>query len=322
MTLEVSIYGGAGFVGRALAESLSSVPENEFEVTVIDNYSISPAEELSSGIKIVEADVTVSADCRPADWFKAYSHLEEGEHTIVWLPAVQGYDRRVDSFGEQNVYPIFNLFEAIDYYKAKDRIRRIVLASSQAVYAPGKNLTEQSRKEPLSVYGVSKLSQEQTLFSLARLFGINVYAMRYSVILGGGQSYDSMESGVLRNWARSFQNGEGPEVYGDGLHVRDFVHIDDVTAANTSAILSDNFENISLNIAGFSCSVVDLAYMFQEAAISPDPKILGECPRADGGTCDITSSYRLATERLGYEPTKDLYTQVSDSFNHFYALNV
>jgi len=247
-----------------------------------------------------------------------FGHLAEGTHSIVWLPAVQGYTRTIDKFGSNNVYPIFNLFEAIRYYKAEARIRRIVLASSQAVYGPGRDLVEGvSATSPISVYGVSKLAQEHVMCNLAKLNGITVYSMRYSVILGAGQSCDSLESGVMRNWTRSFKDGKGPEVYGDGLQVRDFVHISDVTYANIKAIESDDFRNDIFNVGGFTCSVIDLAYIFQEASGSKDPEVLGNCPREDGGALDFTSSYKHAYKKLGYEPTRNLGIQVSEAFEHF-----
>ncbi len=325
MTSDVSIYGGAGFVGHALTERLV---ESGHRVTVVDDLSIeppnggdgrSPTSPSRTPYAFVEGDVTVPKGTM--DWDRVFGHLAEGLHTIVWLPSVQGYDKTIDVFGHQNVCPVFNLFEAIRHFEAEGRVRKIVLASSQAVYSPGKNLTEQSRKEPISVYGVSKLSQENTMIYLSRLFDIPVYSMRYSVILGAGQSYDSAESGVLRNWSRDYKKGLGPEVYGNGLHVRDFVHIDDVTDANVLAINDRGSENLALNVAGFSCSVVDLAYIFQEVAGGPDPRITG-LQRGDGGTCDITSSYRLAAEKIGYEPKKNLRTQVADSFAHFSSIQI
>ena len=325
MNYDISIFGGAGFVGHALARRLV---ETDYRVTVVDDLSIKPASNIEGFPSTPPSEIPykfVKGDVRTPtgniEWERVFGHLSERTWTIVWLPAVQGYDRSIDKFGETNVYPIFNLFEAIRHYGAEKRIRRIVLASSQAVYGEGRNLVEGvSRTEPTSVYGVSKLTQEHVMKDLARLFGITVYSMRYSVILGKGQSFDSMESGVMRNWTRSCKEGLGPEVYGEGLQVRDFVHIEDVTDANVLAVESDRYVNEAFNVGGFSCSVIDLAYMFQEVSGCKDPRILGTCPREDGGVADFVSSSQHATELLGYEPNKDLTTQVTDSFKHFSGL--
>ena len=333
MNYDVSVFGGAGFVGHALARRLV---ETDYRVTVVDNLSTEPASDLESFPSIPPSKTPytfVKGDVRAPvgdmEWERVFGHLAEGTWTIVWLPAVQGYTRTIDQFGENNVCPIFNLFEAIRHYGAEKRIRRIVLASSQAVYSPGKNLTEGvSATDPISVYGVSKLAQEHVMLNLARLFGISVYSMRYSVILGKGQSPASLESGVMRNWVRAYKKRLGPEVYGAGLHVRDFVHIDDVTDANVRAIESDRYVNDAFNVAGFSCSVIDLAYMFQEVCSTnvdgdipfQEPRVLGNCPRDDGGIHDFTSSSLHAAEVLNYEPERDLVTQVTDSFKHFNAL--
>ena len=321
MKPKILIYGGAGFVGSALTRALVS---KSYEVTVIDNYSIATASDPVEGAKYVEANVVDSwiTDSRKEPDVYPFA---QGEYTIVWLAAVQGYTRTLDEFGQNNVYPLFNLFEAIRYFKAADRINRIVLASSQAVYAPGRRLTEMfSRTEPISAYGVSKLCQEQALDSLARLYGINYLSLRYPVILGKGQSYDSMESGVMRNWTRSFQKGLGSEVYGDGLQIRDFVHIDDVTEVNIKAIEKDckfmSSETRAFNVGGFDCSVIDLAYIFQEASGSAEPRVLSACPRSDGGVHDFTNNYDRAYQALGYEPQAGLGSQVADAFNHFNSI--
>jgi len=323
LSTNVSIFGGAGFVGHALARRLVAT---DHRVTVVDNLSTKPASDLppsETPYKFIKGDVrSFKEDDGGSEWHRVYGHLAENDWTIVWLPAVQGYSRSASDFGDNNVYPLFNLFEALQEFNAAERIKRIVIASSQAVYSPGRKLTEaHSPADPISVYGVSKLLQENAMFKLARMLGITVTSMRYSVIIGPGQSFDSLESGVLRNWTRSFKEGKGPEVYGDGLQLRDFVHIDDVTDANVKAINSEVYEDSIFNIGGFSCSVVDLAYIFQEASGSKDPVILGHCPRNDGGVHDFTSSYRHAQSKLGYEPSRGLGLQVSEAFQHFYSLN-
>lgn len=322
MSYNVSIYGGSGFVGRALADALietSSHPHlvQPHRVTIIDNLEVEPAAPWPSKGNYTFAQANVKSSKGEAGWNKAFGHFAENNHTIVWLPAVQGYARGIDEFGLSNVYPTFNLFEAIRHYGAERRINRIVLASSQAVYAPGVGLTEASPVTPISIYGSSKLIQEKAMFDLARLYDIPVYAMRYSVILGAGQSYDSFESGVMRNWVRSFKEDKGPEVYGDGLQLRDFVHIDDVTSANVKAVTSTSEENDIFNIGGYSCSVIDLAYIFQDVSGSREPRVLGECPREDGGVHNFVSSGRHAYDVLGYEPRSGLSAQVADAFQHF-----
>lgn len=315
MNPKILIYGGAGFIGSALTKELVG---KGYEVTVIDNYSIAPATSPVEGAEYVEADVI-------DHWVSDVYPFSEGEYIVVWLAAVQGYSRTVGAFGQNNVYPVFNLFEAIHHSDAAVRVNRIVLASSQAVYAPGKRLTEKySPTEPISAYGVSKLCQEQTMGNLCRLYGIDFCSLRYPVVLGKGQSYDSMESGVLRNWTRSFQKGDGPEVYGEGLQIRDFVHIEDVTSVNVKAVEHGQpfsaDETKAFNVGGYTCSVIDLAYIFQEASGSKDPRILGECPRDDGGVYDFTNNYDKCYRVLGHEPQVGLGSQVADSFNHFNSM--
>jgi dTDP-L-rhamnose 4-epimerase len=147
--------------------------------------------------------------------------------------------------------------------------RRVVLASSRAVYGegpyrcpahgivhPGPRSREQlatgswdppcptcgmpldphpagpgTPSRPVSVYGLTKRDQEELLLGLLPPRGVDVVALRLQNVYGPGQSLRNPYTGILSIFSVRFLGGEGVSVFEDGRESRDFVHVDDVVEA-------------------------------------------------------------------------------------------
>jgi dTDP-L-rhamnose 4-epimerase len=299
------VVGGAGFIGRPVCRCLL---ERGWDVHVADNLTIRPEAQLPAGAKISWVDVRYYSQL-------ASALIMADPEVVVWLAARQGYADDWRNYEAVNVQPIYALAEAL----RGRAVRRVVLASSQAVYAPGTALREDAPKVPTSVYGLSKWQGEQAAEHFARNGGPPVIALRPSIVLGSGQATQSTESGVLRNWARAAMAGRAPEIYGTGEHVRDFVHVEDV--AEAFAVASEIDEAASggasvpfraFNLGGWPRSLLGLASAFQEAwGVGPQPIILGKDVRP-GGEFSMTSDSTAARLALGWEPRLGIERQVTD----------
>jgi nucleoside-diphosphate-sugar epimerase len=302
------VVGGAGFIGRPVCRRLLA---DGWDVWVADNLVIQPEEPLPAGIHFHWADVRYYSQITLA--------LEVSRPEIVfWLAARQGYGDDWRWFASVNVAPAYALAEALREADAAGRpVQRVVLASSQAVYAPGMQVQEDHPKVPTSVYGLSKWQQEQAFEHFARAGGPPVVALRPSIVLGRGQAVQSSESGVLRNWARAVQAGRRPEIYGTGEHVRDFVHVEDVAEAFVRAAQQApggaRPPFVALNLGGPSASLLELARLFQAAwGGCPEPEVLGREVRP-GGEFSMTSDPSAAWEALGgWVPGRGIEQQVGD----------
>jgi UDP-glucose 4-epimerase len=298
--MKVFIFGGAGFIGQALYREL--IHDSSLKVSIVDNGLIQPEVTLPSDASLFEVDVT-----RPVKMKKLLA--DHRPEIIYWLPAVQGYGPKYSKFGANNVGAVYTLFESIDSVVGY-RPHRIILASSQAVYSPGENVSETWPMRPHSIYGYSKIQQEEAMrwFSFER--GIDFVALRYSIVLGRGQALQASESGMLRNWYRAFKLNEPPEIYGTGRHVRDFVHITDVTKANVLALtmLCGVY-----NVAGFASNILSMCGLFRSASGCFEPNILGKDIRP-GGEYSLTSDYHRIETEWGWCPTISLRDQVEDFF--------
>jgi len=308
--MKVMIFGGAGFVGRNLGRRCI---EEGHGVTTVDNLCVAPAEPAPSGVYIYKEDV-----CDRAAMMDILKR--EVPDVIFWLAAKQGYHRDWSTYSHTNNTALYNLFNGISavrgIYKPK-----VVIASSQAVYHPTISASETDLTDPPSIYGWTKLQAEMSALWLARHIGLrDMVVLRYSIILGAGQSLQSSESGLLRNWYRAYQEGRPIQVYGTGKHIRDFVSIDDVTEANMKAMEHDCTAPgpQAFNIHGFEASILKMVDLFKAAVFARctdnaqiSTNVMNEEVRP-GGEYSLTSCGDKALAHFGWKPEKEIYDQIVD----------
>jgi len=286
-----AIIFGAGFIGTATG---NRIHEDGGEVVGADNWMIKSGERQLFDCQTVDVRKPKNVEA----FISAYR-----PPVIFWFPARQGYKMDHAAFADVQVRGTYSLFQALDALKEDGyRPDRIVLASSQAIYSPGVDAPEGHPKDPPSVYGFSKLQQEEAFRWFCRSREIVCLAMRYSIVLGPGQALQSTESGLLRNWNRCLKDRKAPEIYGDGEQLRDFVHIDDVARANIQAAKYPVSE--SFNIGGQTRSVKEMAAAFDSMTDCKTPVVTGKAERP-GGEYSMTSSSSYAKERLKWEAIAD-----------------
>lgn len=303
--MKVLIFGGAGFIGRSLANALHRRGD---EVCIVDDFSVTPEARPDKGVELCRLDISDFDNVRSIlhekanDW-KSYK--------LCLMHAKQGYHKDYQEYGRINVLSAYALHEAISAGTVEARelqeygVDQILLASSQAIYEPGLDVMEGSWKMPPSVYGMTKYQQERYLAWLCHRSGVPIALMRYSIVLGYGQALQSSESGIMRNWLRDWREGRPLCVYGSGEHIRDFVSIDDVTAANVLAL--DERLTGPLNVYGFPSTVLGLAEIFSELT-GAEIQILGRDVRP-GGEYTLTSSTSSWSPH-SWKPKVDLEGQV------------
>lgn len=157
-----------------------------------------------------------------------------------------------------------------------ESVRRLVVASSRAIYGEGKYqgrdgfvypgaralddlqngvfecrdpgsgdiatpvpTDESSRIHPSSIYGITKQVQEQLILTGGAALGIGAVALRYQNVYGPGQSLKNPYTGILSIFSTLLLQGKDVNIFEDGKESRDFVFIDDVVAATIAAIDSN-----------------------------------------------------------------------------------
>jgi dTDP-L-rhamnose 4-epimerase len=95
---------------------------------------------------------------------------------------------------------------------------------------------EDAALRPRSLYAASKTAQEHYALAWSESTGGSVVALRYHNVYGPGMPRDTPYSGVAAIFRSTLEKGQPPKVFEDGGQMRDFVHVDDIAAANLAAM--------------------------------------------------------------------------------------
>jgi UDP-glucose 4-epimerase len=290
--MRVLVTGGAGFIGSGIAEALVAASH---EVRVLDDLSTGYSDNVPAEAELIEGDVADAG---------LVAKAVDGVDAVVHLAARRAVLRSVE---DPLATDIANVHGTLTVLKAAvdARARRFVSASSSGVYGtdPPMPTPETTPPRPRSPYAVSKLAGEHYCRVFAELYGLETLSLRYFNVFGPGQRPDCAYAAVVPLFIDALRRGHSPTVHGNGMQSRSFTYIDDVVAANLSALSAPAAacQGQSYNIAGdASYTLLDLLDMLG--------RILGVTPRPSHAAPrpgDIRSSradITAARTALGYEP--------------------
>jgi len=250
---KVLVTGGAGFIGSSVAIKCI---QNGHEVVILDNLSSGSNKVLehleSLGVRAVIGDIR--------DPYSVQRAMHDCD-AVVHLAAQISVPASIENPQENNSINAEGTQLILDYCKQFD-VKRVVVASSAAVYGQGSRLPlrEELAGDLLSPYAQSKWNNEQQIIA-SRLDGQNTVALRLFNVYGPGQRSDGGYAAVIPTFIDMMVNGKAPTINGDGLHTRDFVHVDDVAKLILTIIENEwhALENHVYNVAtGNETSLLDL----------------------------------------------------------------
>lgn len=269
----ILITGGAGFIGSHTADALI---ERGHRVRVLDKLdpqihadSANFPAYMHARVECLRGDV-----CEPSCIREALEGIDVVYHFAAQTGVGQSmYDMR--GYVHTNCTGTATLLEAV--IKEKYPIKRLVLASSRAVYGEGTHScpvhgivypgvrkreelehgrfsvtcpvcgkdaaaspTEEDRPlAPVSVYGWTKKQQEEQCQYAAATFGLPVTILRYFNVYGSRQSLNNPYTGVITVFFNRIMSKLPIFLYEQGTPLRDFVHVSDVIRANLLALEHD-----------------------------------------------------------------------------------
>lgn len=289
------VTGGAGFIGSRLVRVLL---ERGLTVTVLDDLSTGTRAAVPPGAGFVEGDVRDPEAVR-----QSLAGADAVFHLAAKVSVRGSFDRFYEDI-ETNVLGTANVLRCLD----AGAVRHFVLASSMAVYAEsdtGHPVSESHPTRPTSPYGVGKMSAELLCSHVLRLTGTPFTALRYFNTFGPGQRFTPYV-GVITIFVTRLLKGETPVIFGDGLQRRDFVHVDDI-AAGTAAALDGPPDTYNLG-TGRGTTVNELAALLIDR-INPNARV-AHGPAQEGELRNSVADIREAGSKLGYEPRRNLATDI------------
>jgi dTDP-L-rhamnose 4-epimerase len=326
----VLVTGGAGFIGSALAGRVAHRFGRWVAFDILHPQVHVDRERpasLPAAVELVVGDVT-SDD----DWDALLADFTPD--VIVHLAAETGTSQ---SFYEATRHALVNtvgttvMMDALG--RAKVRPRRVVLASSRAVYGEGTWVTESGERfvpgprshaqlergewdvpgarptlseagvslpRPVNVYGATKLAQEGLLDSWCGSSGVPLTALRLQNVYGPGQSLINAYTGIVSLFSQLAEAGESIPLYEDGRVVRDFVYIDDVVSALVAA-LDESAPTGTFDVgSGVASTLAELAQAIADYHGAPAPTVTGRY--RDGDVRYAAASIEATRGALGWNP--------------------
>jgi len=287
------VTGGAGFIGSHLVDALVS---SGCKVTVLDDLStgrLSNLEHLKDNITFYKGDI-----CNRETLDTAVKGCDVIFHQAAMVSVPQTVENPVDSAMTNEVGTLFVLESA-----RKNNVKRVVLASSCAVYGDDSQLpkVENMLPKPLSPYAVQKLTGEYYARLYSDLYGVETVCLRYFNVYGPRQDPTSPYSGVISIFMSKAVSKEAPVIFGSGNQYRDFVFVDDVVNANLLAAIAEGASREVFNIGTGKYVTIDRLWKMTCDLCGLNIKP-GYKPPRDGDIVESVANIDHAKTVLGFNP--------------------
>src|ERR1051325_11415877 len=334
MSKHALVTGGAGLIGSHLTDLLL---REGWNVRVLDNLEpnthrrgkpswINPKAEFVEGDMRDRETITAALD----------------KIDIVFHQAAYGgYMPEISKYVHVNSLGTAQMLEVIREKNLP--IKKIIVASSQAVYSEGAGTcpkhglvfppvrpVEQLQKgdwevhcpicgaitksaptpenAPVggeTVYGLTKVDQEKLVLLWGKQVGVATVALRYSCTYGPRQSIFNPYTGVIAIFCTRLLNNLSPVLYEDGEQTRDFSFVEDIARANLLAAETDKLDGLPVNIGSARRTPIHAVAERLSDILKIDiaPEVNGEF--RPGEMRHLTSDTSLARS-VGYKPIVDL----------------
>ena len=278
------ITGGLGFIGTAF---LRKYRDRFNRVVVLDN--LLPQVHRKTMKRFSEKDVEFY--CVDISLLDSLSRIDlSGSFDFIHMASETGTG---ESFSKSNIHLSTNALGTLNLFRWVQaqgiNINHIINLSSRAVYGEGtyiignKERCPPQRKQfvendpkylfsnfiphnssqnslPTSIYGSTKLFQENIINNLFTYQDTKVTHLRLQNVIGKGQSPDNPYTGVIPFFINRLKRGEVIEVYEDGQIIRDFIDVKDVANEIYFHLIEpDNSRNLFNVGSGLPISILKLA---------------------------------------------------------------
>lgn len=335
---KVLITGGAGFIGSHVADELL---KSGYSVRALDNLSPqvhgpnpTRPDYLNKDVELIVGDIR-----DPRTVQRAVQGVDAVYHFAASVGVGQSMYEIADYTSTNNLGTAI-LLESL----SKQRVDRLVVASSMSIYGEGAyrvegktrlnvsprplhqlkmgqwELMDQFGRElepvptgesktvaPSSVYALSKYDQERLCMVVGEAYGIPTVALRFFNVYGPRQSLTNPYTGVLAIFAARMLNGHSPLIFEDGKQQRDFVHVGDLAKACRLALEVAEASGHVFNVgSGHRMTVRAVAQHMAEAlgCENLEPEITHKYRVGDIRHC--FADIKHACQVLGYSPRVEL----------------
>lgn len=290
--MNVLITGGAGFIGSHVSDLLL---EEGYSVTIVDNLSTGSILHLNREAEFVAADICDEGMDAIFQRVRPHIVIHLAAQTSVTKSLIDPLDD-----AKTNVAGTLRILDNC----VKHHVKKVIYASSAAVYGIpiALPLNEDHPLQPLSFYGLSKLTSEHYMKLYHSLHGLQYTILRLANVYGPRQDAAG-EGGVVSIFLSRLLNRLTPAIYGDGEQTRDFIYVKDIAHAIFAAIGRGDggCYNVSTGAATSINSLLRLACSVTGSPYAPE-----YYPARRGDIVHSILDHSLASERLNWLPAYSL----------------
>lgn len=310
----VLVTGGAGYVGSVCCSELVRLGHS---VTVVDDLSTGFRDAVPAGAAFVQLDVRDACAVRELamqNRFDAVFHFA-AKALIPESVSDPG------AFFQTNVASSISMLEAL----RAAGIHAFLFSSSASVYGTPEMtpIDEDSAKNPVNSYGLTKLILEQALEWYAKAYGWSVTAFRYFSAAGATTHHGERHHPETHLIPLLLETAAGEReyfnLYGDdyktfdGTCLRDFVHVLDIARAHIFAL-------DKINQPGMRCYNIGLGKAYSVRQVHREVEIvtgrtvpLRVAGRRPGDPSVLYASPRRIMEDLGWNPEHSSLREIVES---------
>jgi len=302
----VLVTGGAGFIGSNFCRYWAQNHASD-AIIVVDSLTYAANRDSISDVR--QVDLHVADICDTA--YVANLLRERNIQTIVHLAAESHVDRSIlgpDAFIETNIVGTHSLLKAaraVWLEEGSGKPHRFHHVSTDEVFGSLEEneagFQESSPYAPNSPYAASKASSDHLVRSYNKTFGLAVTTSNCSNNYGPFQHPEKLIPTIILNAL----SGKHLPLFGDGLNVRDWIHVDD-HCRGIEACLAHGVSGQTYNIGGNNelanivvvdaiCNEIDLAFSKDSSLTERFPS----CPASKGHKTGELK--RFVRDRAGHD---------------------
>ena len=304
--MKILVTGGAGFIGSHIVDAFLNLGHT---VVVVDNLYTGRLENLNTKAKFYLMDISTK---------EIKKVFQQENFDVVCHHAAQMDVRKsvADPIFDAgiNVLGTLNLLQNCVRFSVKSLL---FASTGGAIYGKQENFPcdEDHPVQPVSPYGITKLTVEKYLHFYSTEYKINYIILRYANVYGPRQNPQG-EAGVVAIFCNKLLSGKQPIINGDGKQTRDYVYVEDVVKANVLGLSSD--KNGIFNIGtGIETDVNELfdklnTYTGEKVKRVHGPPMPGEQSRS-------VISFKKAEKILSWKPEVTIDTGLKITLDFFKA---
>jgi len=306
--MKILVTGGAGFIASQIADEYIN---EGHQIFILDNLTTGFEKNINLKAQFIREDICSSA---------IISLFEKEKFDIVNHHAAQIDVRKSVNDpvfdANTNILGTINLLQA----SIKTGVKKFIFASTGgAIYGEQEYFPadEKHPTNPVSPYGITKLTIEKYLYFYRNEYGLKYSILRYANVYGPRQNPFG-EAGVVAIFTNKLLRNENPVINGNGKQTRDYVFVEDVVKANVIA-LNDNSSEIYNVGTGTETSVNELFLKLNKVAGNKAEEKHGPAPKGEQ-LRSVISSAKLFN-RFKWKPSIKIDDGLQKTFNFFSSIN-